>query len=86
MIFELKTKYQQKYPNVYLYLCRKESPHQLSGVIWGIQIKSPQKKSTRKIPLNAVEREPVPIRVLNPNASEASFKSKQRSYRKTKLN
>ena len=30
---------------------------------------------------NAVEREPVPTRVLNPNASEASYKPKQRSYR-----
>ena len=37
------------------------------------------------MPLNAVEREPVPTRVLNPNASEASCKPKQRSYRKTKL-
>ena len=27
----------------------------------------------------------VPTRVLNPNASEASYKPKQRSYRKTKL-
>ena len=35
--------------------------------------------------LNAVEREPVPTRVLNPNASEASYKQKQRSYRKTNL-
>ena len=35
--------------------------------------------------MNAVEREPVPTRVLNPNASEASCKPKQRSYRKTKL-
>ena len=35
--------------------------------------------------LNAVERESVPTRVLNPNASEASYKLKQRSYRKTKL-
>ena len=35
--------------------------------------------------MNAVERKPVPIRVLNPNASEASYKPKQRSYRKTKL-
>ena len=35
--------------------------------------------------LNAVEREPVPIRVLNLNASEASFKPKQRSYIKMKL-
>ena len=34
--------------------------------------------------LNAVERKPVPTRVLNPNASEASYKPKQRSYRKTK--
>ena len=35
--------------------------------------------------LNAVEREPFPTRVLNPNASEASYKPKQRNYRKTKL-
>ena len=35
--------------------------------------------------MNAVECEPVPTRVLNPNASEASYKPKQRSYRKTKL-
>ena len=35
--------------------------------------------------MNAVEREPVPTGVLNPNASEASYKPKQRSYRKTKL-
>ena len=47
--------------------------------------KSPRKKSTQKIPLNAVERKPVPTRVHNPNASEASYKSKQRSYRKMKL-
>ena len=32
--------------------------------------------------MNAVEREPVPTRVLNPNTS---YKPKQRSYRKTKL-
>ena len=31
--------------------------------------------------LNAVEREPVPTRVLNPNASKASYKPKQRTYR-----
>jgi len=37
-------------------------------------------------PENAAERELVPTRVLNPNASEASYKPKQRSYRKTKLN
>ena len=35
--------------------------------------------------MNAVEREPVPTRVLNPNVSEASYKLKQRSYRKTNL-
>ena len=34
--------------------------------------KIPPKKS-----LNAVEREPVETRVLNPNASEASYKPKQ---------
>ena len=46
----------------------------------GIRIKSP-----RKNPLNAIEHEPVPTRVLNPYACEASNKTKQRSYRKTKL-
>ena len=51
----------------------------------GVRIKSLLKKSPEKIPLNAVEREPVPTRVLNPNASEASYKPKQRIYRKTKL-
>ena len=35
--------------------------------------------------LNAVEREPVPTRVLNPNLSEAIYKPKQRSNRKKKL-
>ena len=34
---------------------------------------------------NAVEREPVETRVLNPTASEASYKPKQRSYRKMNL-
>ena len=33
--------------------------------------------------MNAVEREPVETRVLNPTASETSYKLKQRSYRKT---
>ena len=45
----------------------------------------PDEIPPEKIPLNAVEREPVPTRVLNPNASETSYKLKQRSYRKTKL-
>ena len=31
--------------------------------------------------LYAVERESVPARVLNPNASKASYKPKQRGYR-----
>ena len=35
--------------------------------------------------LNAVEREPVPTSVLNSSESEASYKPKQLSYRKTKL-
>ena len=35
--------------------------------------------------MNAVEHEPVPTRVLNSTASEASYKPKQRSYGKTKL-
>ena len=34
---------------------------------------------------NAVEREPVETRALNPTASEASYKPKQRSYRTTNL-
>ena len=45
----------------------------------------PEKNPPEKIPLNVVEREPVPTKVLNPNASEASYKPKQRSYRTTKL-
>ena len=32
--------------------------------------------------MNAVEREPVPTRVLNPNASEVRYKPKQCSFRK----
>ena len=53
-------------------------------VLNGNRIKSPRQKSPRKnppekIPLNAVEREAVETRVLNPNASEASYKPKQRS-------
>ena len=35
--------------------------------------------------MNAVERKPVETRVLNPTASEASYKPKQHSYRKTNL-
>ena len=35
--------------------------------------------------MNAVEREPVETRVLNPTASEASYKPKQRIYRTTNL-
>ena len=42
--------------------------------------KIPLKKS-----LNFVEREPVETRVLNLNASEASYKPKQRSYKKKKF-
>ena len=34
--------------------------------------------------MKAVECKPVPTRVLNLNASEARYKPKQRSYRKTK--
>ena len=45
----------------------------------------PEKFLPKKIPLNVVEREPVPTRVLNLNSSEASYKPKQRSYRKVKL-
>ena len=45
----------------------------------------PEKIPPEKIPLNAVEREPVPTSVLNPKASEASYKPKQRSCRKKKL-
>ena len=35
--------------------------------------------------MNAVERESFETRVLNPTASEASYKPKQRSYRTTNL-
>ena len=35
--------------------------------------------------MNAVEREPVETRVLNPTASVASYKPKQRSYRSMNL-
>jgi len=45
----------------------------------------PGKNPPEKIHLNAVERKPVETRDLNPNASEASYKPEQRSYRKTKL-
>ena len=45
----------------------------------------PGKNPPEKIALKAVESELVPTRVLNPNASEASYKPKQRSYRKMKL-
>jgi len=44
----------------------------------------PGKNPPEKIHLNAVERKPVETRDLNPNASEASYKPEQRSYRKTK--
>ena len=37
------------------------------------------------MPLYAVERKPVLTRVLNPNASEASYKPNQRNGGKTKL-
>ena len=35
--------------------------------------------------LNTVERQPVPTRVLDPDASKASYRPKQRIYRKTNL-
>ena len=35
--------------------------------------------------MNAVEHEPVPTRVLNPTASDASYKPKQRNFRTTNL-
>ena len=40
-----------------------------------------KKKNEAGNSLNAVEHEPVPTRVLNPNATEISYKPKQRSYR-----
>merc|ERR1719154_760440 len=52
---------------------------------WGARQFRPTKNNESGNSLNAVEREPVPTRVLNPNVSEASYKPKQRSYRKTKL-
>jgi len=62
------------------YLAMYHKWNTLPHIFSCIRIKSP-----RKISLNAVEREPVETRVLNPNASEASYKPEQRSYRKTKL-
>merc|ERR1719154_174056 len=53
---------------------------------WGARQFRPTKNNEAGNSLNAIEREPVPTRVLNPNASEASYKRKQRSYRKTKVN
>ena len=44
-----------------------------------------QKNTEASNSLNAVECEPVPTRVLNHNVSGASYKPKQRYYRKTKL-
>ena len=41
----------------------------------------PRKNNEAGNILNAVDRGPVSTRVLNPNASEASYKPKQRSYR-----
>ena len=37
-----------------------------------------QKHNVAGNSLNAVERQPVPTRFLNPNASEASYKTEQR--------
>ena len=54
-------------------------PENISGDLRGIRIKTPGKNPSQKIPLNAVESKPVPTRVLNPNASEANYKPKQRS-------
>ena len=52
----------------------------------GIRIKSSRKKiPPKKIPLKAVERKPAPTTILNPSVSEASYKPKQRSYRKMNL-
>ena len=45
----------------------------------------PDKIPQEKIPSNAVEREPVQIRVLITNASEASYEPKQRGYTKINL-
>ena len=50
------------------------------GLCDGYPDKIPRKKSPQKIPLNAVEQEPVPTRVLNPNAKETSYKPKQSSF------
>ena len=44
-----------------------------------------KKKNEAGNSLNAVERKPVSTWGLNPNASEASYKPKQRSYKKMKL-
>ena len=59
-------------------------PCRLGTEIWA-PFRVMKKKNEAGNYLNAVEREPVPTRVLNPNTSEASYEPKQRSYRKTKL-
>ena len=79
--------------DILYYMCytnRKVPLGIVSDAQLGIRIKSPRqktpwKKFPRKNSWNAVEREPVETRVLNLNASEASYKPEQRNYRKTKL-
>ena len=60
------------------YGCMSFRPNTLSVSAKSFQ---PRKNNEAGNSLNVVEREPVPPRVLNPNASGVSYKPKQRSYR-----
>ena len=60
---------------------RRLGAGQLGTVPFGRRFELWRKKNEADNSLNAVERKPIPTRVLNPNASEASYKPKQRNYR-----
>ena len=59
--------------------------HTIQDIICSIGTNLWRKTNEAGNSLNDVEREPVQTKVLNPTASEASYKPKQRSYGKTKL-
>ena len=64
--------------------CRRLGARQLGAVpfgrrTFGRRFELWRKNNEAGNSLNAVEREPIPTRVLNPNASEASYKLKKRS-------
>ena len=57
-----------------------------TGHIGPVKKQNKKKNNEAGNSLNAVERKSVLTRVLNPNTNEASYKPKQRSYKKMKLN